>query len=67
MLTGGRDPGSHGRSLAGGVVNAVIAIGCLIKGETMHFEYISEAVSHGIMDLGLKAGTAAPAGEACST
>jgi len=48
-------------------VNAVIAIGCLIKGETMHFEYISEAVSHGIMELGLKSGTVAPAGDAGRT
>jgi 6,7-dimethyl-8-ribityllumazine synthase len=32
-------------------VDAVVAIGCLIKGETMHFEYIAEAVSQGIMDL----------------
>ncbi|KAF4656090.1 lumazine synthase, partial [Perkinsus olseni] len=34
-------------------VDAVIALGCLIKGETMHFEYISEAVTHGLMRLGL--------------
>lgn len=26
-------------------VDAVICIGCLIKGETMHFEYIAEAVT----------------------
>ena len=32
-------------------VDAVIAIGCLIKGETMHFEYICEAVTQGIMHL----------------
>ena len=29
----------------------VLCIGCLIKGETMHFEYISEAVAQGIMRL----------------
>ncbi|EER08688.1 6,7-dimethyl-8-ribityllumazine synthase, putative [Perkinsus marinus ATCC 50983] len=34
-------------------VDAVIALGCLIKGETMHFEYISEAVTHALMRLGL--------------
>jgi 6,7-dimethyl-8-ribityllumazine synthase len=34
--------------------DAVIALGCLIKGETPHFEYISEAVAHGIMELNLK-------------
>lgn len=31
--------------------DVVIAIGCLIKGETMHFEYISEAVAKGLMDV----------------
>jgi 6,7-dimethyl-8-ribityllumazine synthase len=30
-------------------VAAVICLGCLIRGGTPHFEYISEAVSHGIM------------------
>lgn len=34
-------------------IDAVICIGCLIKGETMHFEYICEAVSQGIMRLNL--------------
>ncbi|KAF1943398.1 6,7-dimethyl-8-ribityllumazine synthase-like protein [Clathrospora elynae] len=33
--------------------DAIIAIGVLIKGETMHFEYISDAVSHGLMRLQL--------------
>ena len=37
-------------------VNAVIAIGCLIKGDTMHFEYICESVSHGLMQVGLDTG-----------
>ncbi|BFZ54928.1 lumazine synthase [Savitreella phatthalungensis] len=35
--------------------DAVIAIGVLIKGETMHFEYICDAVSHGLMKLQLDA------------
>ncbi|PSN65352.1 6,7-dimethyl-8-ribityllumazine synthase-like protein [Corynespora cassiicola Philippines] len=34
--------------------DAIIAIGVLIKGETMHFEYISDAVSHGLMRLQLE-------------
>ncbi len=34
--------------------DAVLALGCLIKGETPHFEFISEAVAHGLMDLNLK-------------
>ncbi|EEQ34460.1 lumazine synthase [Microsporum canis] len=36
--------------------DAIIAIGVLIKGETMHFEYISDAVSHGLMRLQLDMG-----------
>lgn len=31
--------------------DVVVCLGCLIKGETMHFEYISEAVAHGLMDV----------------
>jgi 6,7-dimethyl-8-ribityllumazine synthase len=34
-----------------GQYDAVIALGCLIKGETMHFEYIASAASQGIMDV----------------
>jgi len=36
--------------------DAVIAIGVLIKGDTMHFEYIAEAVSTGLMRVGLDTG-----------
>ncbi len=35
-------------------IDAVVCIGCLIKGETMHFEYICEAVTQGIMKLNLE-------------
>ena len=33
------------------MVNAVIAIGSVIKGETKHFDFVCEAVSQGIKDL----------------
>ncbi|KAJ7080347.1 6,7-dimethyl-8-ribityllumazine synthase [Mycena belliarum] len=36
--------------------DAVIAIGVLIKGSTMHFEYICDAVSHALMKVQLDAG-----------
>ncbi|EMR10934.1 6,7-dimethyl-8-ribityllumazine synthase [Pneumocystis murina B123] len=39
-----------------GEFDAVIAIGVLIKGETMHFEYISDSVSHGLMKVQLDTG-----------
>jgi 6,7-dimethyl-8-ribityllumazine synthase len=31
-----------------GRFDAIICLGCLIRGETPHFEYISSAVSHGL-------------------
>lgn len=34
--------------------DAVISVGVLIKGETMHFEYICDAVSHGLMRVQLE-------------
>jgi len=33
------------------MVNAVIAIGSVIQGETKHFDYVCEAVSQGVKDL----------------
>lgn len=35
-------------------VDAVIAIGCLIQGETPHFDYICQAVALGLKDVNLK-------------
>ena len=34
-------------------VDVVIAIGCVIKGETKHFDYICQSVSKGIVDLNI--------------
>ena len=39
-----------------GRFDAVIALGCLIKGETMHFEYIASAASQGIMNVSTSTG-----------
>ena len=33
--------------------DAVICLGCVIQGETRHFEFISQAVAHGIMKVSL--------------
>jgi 6,7-dimethyl-8-ribityllumazine synthase len=41
---------------AGGGVDGVICLGCLIKGATPHFEYISSACAHGIMAAQSKTG-----------
>jgi len=35
-------------------VDAVICLGCLIQGETRHFEFICQAVSQGIQQLNLE-------------
>ena len=35
-------------------LDAVVCLGTLIKGETHHYEYICEATSHGIMNVGLE-------------
>lgn len=35
-------------------VDAVVCLGCIIKGETRHDEFIAQAVARGIMDLNLR-------------
>lgn len=39
------------------LVDAVIAIGCVIQGETKHFDFVCDAVSQGIKDLNVKSET----------
>tara|TARA_B100001287_G_scaffold248054_1_gene227044 strand:- start:1089 stop:1496 length:408 start_codon:yes stop_codon:yes gene_type:complete len=34
--------------------NSVLALGCIIKGQTPHFNYISSSISNSLMDLSLK-------------
>lgn len=34
-------------------VDAVICLGCVIQGETRHFDFICDAVAHGIMQLNI--------------
>ncbi|KYK55469.1 6,7-dimethyl-8-ribityllumazine synthase [Drechmeria coniospora] len=45
-----------GNTASSGAFDAIIAIGVLIKGETMHFEYIADATSHGLMRIQLDTG-----------
>ncbi|HPG74379.1 MAG TPA: 6,7-dimethyl-8-ribityllumazine synthase, partial [Bacteroidales bacterium] len=53
-------PGSYELPLAaqwlieGYACDAVICLGCVIQGETRHFDFICESVARGIMDLNLK-------------
>ena len=39
-----------------GRFDAVVCLGCLIKGDTMHFEYLAEAVSQGLSRVALDSG-----------
>lgn len=52
-------PGSFelpfGAQMLSDKTKAVICLGCVIKGETDHYDFICEAVANGIMNVGLKA------------
>lgn len=37
-----------------GDYDAVVALGCVIRGDTPHFEYVASETARGIMDVGLK-------------
>ncbi len=37
-------------------VDGVVCLGCIIQGETRHFEFIAQAVAKGIMDVNLNYG-----------
>ena len=44
------------QAAATGQVDAVVCLGCLIRGATPHFEYIASAVSHGVTDAAAATG-----------
>jgi 6,7-dimethyl-8-ribityllumazine synthase len=39
-----------------GRVDAVVCLGCVIKGETAHFEHVAGAAANGIMEVALRTG-----------
>ncbi len=53
-------PGSFELSLAAqwlakeDAIDAVICLGCVIQGETKHFDFICDAVAHGLTNVSLK-------------
>ena len=57
-----RVPGTFELPLAAGWMiqhrnpDAVICLGCVVQGETPHFDFICDATANGIMNLGLKYG-----------
>jgi 6,7-dimethyl-8-ribityllumazine synthase len=44
------------RAAETGGFDAIVCLGCLIRGATAHFEYIASAVSHGITDAAAATG-----------
>jgi 6,7-dimethyl-8-ribityllumazine synthase len=56
-------PGTYELPMAANMVikqkspDAVICLGCVIKGQTSHDEYISQAVSKGLMDVAIENNT----------
>lgn len=55
-LGGNKTGGSAATTAHKKAFDAVISIGVLIKGSTMHFEYISESCCSGLMRVGLDTG-----------
>jgi 6,7-dimethyl-8-ribityllumazine synthase len=49
-------PQAAAAAAATGRFDAIVCLGCLIRGETPHFDYISSAVSQGIMAASAAAG-----------
>lgn len=49
-------PGSSSSTASAGQFDSIIAIGVLIKGDTVHFEHIAESVSRGLMRIQLDFG-----------
>jgi hypothetical protein len=45
-----------GRIAETGTVDAIIAIGCVIRGETPHFDFVAGEASRGLMDVSLATG-----------
>ena len=49
-------PAAARHAALSGQFDAVVCLGCLIRGETSHFEYIASAVAHGITDAAAATG-----------
>jgi 6,7-dimethyl-8-ribityllumazine synthase len=49
-------PQAAGRLAARGDVDALVCVGCVIRGETPHFDYVAGAAAHGISAVGQSTG-----------
>ena len=47
-------PGASKMLIESRKMDAIICLGCILQGETRHFEFISNAVARGIMDLNIR-------------
>lgn len=45
-------------ALDGGAYDGFVALGCVIRGETTHYDYVCEQSARGLMDLSLEYGAA---------
>lgn len=44
-------PGAVARAIATGRYDAVVALGCVVRGETPHFEYVAGGATKGLVEL----------------
>jgi 6,7-dimethyl-8-ribityllumazine synthase len=49
-------PQAAGRLAAAGDVDALVCVGCVIRGETPHFEYVAGEAARGISEVGRSTG-----------
>ncbi len=49
-------PQAAGRLAAAGGVDALVCVGCVIRGETPHFEYVAGEAARGISEVGRSTG-----------
>jgi len=51
-------PAAIGFALEGGAYDGFVALGCVIRGETTHYDYVCGESAHGLADLALTRGAA---------
>lgn len=49
-------PGAAARALDTGRYGAIVALGCVIRGETPHFDYVAGETAAGLMQLSVRSG-----------